>query len=94
MKRYFVNVDKFKKYGQTEEDPPFGVHHGEPDMYKENFMMFYIDNEAWGSEAHIHLLTFVKQVILQDLSKQIQDAEQLHRIRTSLSNKPWLNPDA
>ena len=29
--------------------------------------MFYVDNEAWGSEIHIQLLTLVKNIIMPDI---------------------------
>ena len=34
--------------------------------------MFYVDNEAWGSEAHIHLLTLMKNIIIPDMEKNQQ----------------------
>ena len=32
--------------------------------------MAQIDNEAWGSQFHIHLLTFVTQIMLPDVEKE------------------------
>ena len=65
MASYFQGVEKFK---DIKEDHPYGVTYikGIDDI----FLLVYIDNEAWGSEAHIHLLTIVKKIIIPEIERR------------------------
>ena len=67
MVSYFRNVEKYKNMNN---DFPFGVHCDQVTLTDTNYMMVYMDNEAWGSQAHIHLLSFVKQIMLPDVEKE------------------------
>ena len=48
--------------------------------------MLYVDNEAWGSQAHIHLLTVARQIIIPYIAKHLKIKRDRER-PDDLSNK-------
>ena len=65
MESYLENLEKYKG---IKDDHPYGVTY--QNEGEDSILFLYIDNEAWGSNAHIHLLTIVKQIVIPDIARR------------------------
>ena len=62
LKKYFSNIPKYK---ECKEELPYGM----KTSLEDQRLILFIDNEPWGKDVHIHLLTFIDKILMPHVEK-------------------------